>query len=89
MTLSSMLSINNIEVLQTLANDPVFLPELFSRLRDTNIGDKGWDDLVAFLQVCRAYIPMHPIYWFSGFACSEDLNPLTGCWSQHNGAWQC
>ena len=33
-----------------LSSDPVFLPELFARLRAARPGDATWADLVAFLQ---------------------------------------
>lgn len=49
--LSSMVMLNNVEVVSCLTEDPVFLPELFARLRKVSPAEPQWRELVAFLQV--------------------------------------
>ncbi|KAK9839752.1 hypothetical protein WJX84_000549 [Apatococcus fuscideae] len=48
--LSSLMLLNNVEVVTSLQQDATFLQELFVRLRASRPGQEEWADLVAFLQ---------------------------------------
>jgi len=48
--LTSMMMVNNIEVIQALHQDPDFFAELFRRLNASKPGNADWNDLVGFLQ---------------------------------------
>ena len=49
-SLSSLVLLNNIEVVSALMADDAFVAELFDRLRALQPSEGGWRDLVAFLQ---------------------------------------
>eukprot|EP00884_Botryococcus_braunii_P016420 jgi/Botrbrau1/3461/Bobra.139_1s0036.2 len=49
-TLTNLMIINNVDVLNFLVGHGQFLPQLFQRLRSSEPGDEGWRDAVAFLQ---------------------------------------
>lgn len=60
-TMTSLVMLNQMDIIMALDQDPTFLPDLFLKLKSVQKDDPAWHDLVAFLQeFCMSMKLMQP-----------------------------